>query len=174
MAKRIIKNDETGWIKWYRKSWSDELYFSEPFDKWHAWEDLCLMANSVKNGPAKQSTVLTSLEALKIRWFWSSTCKVRKYLKTLSNTGKITVQSTPSGTLITLVKWDFYQHDNGKKNTVKSAVNNTVQKTQEVFIKKDSEKKTLTNPFPEGKDLARESEDYDGFEDPIEDYGRHK
>ena len=64
------------------------------FDSYHAWIDLCLMADS-------EGTVKTSLEALKNRWFWGSTHKVRAFLDTVSGTDLGTVIKTPNkGTLI--------------------------------------------------------------------------
>ncbi len=71
-----------------------DLYSEEPFDKWHAWIDLCLLADS-------QGAVRTSHEALKNRWFWRSTHKVRAFLDSVEGAGLGAVYSTPrKGTLI--------------------------------------------------------------------------
>ena len=35
---------KVGYIKYYRKSTEDELYFKEPFTKWQAWMDLITLA----------------------------------------------------------------------------------------------------------------------------------
>lgn len=109
------KKKEMPWFKLWRKSDHDELYFSEPFDQWHAWQDLMLMADPEKG------TLKTSLKRLKTRWNWSSIKRVRAYLGTLLGTGKITVEGTPSGTIITLIKWEFYQKDFTKKGKPEKA-----------------------------------------------------
>lgn len=83
-----------GWIKLWREEMHNPLYSEEPFTKWQAWIDLCMRADD--NG-----TVKTSLEALKNQWLWGSKGKVTRYLRTLSETGFVTVYGTPNkGTLI--------------------------------------------------------------------------
>lgn len=119
------KKKEMPWFKLWRKSVRDELYFSEPFDQWHAWQDLMLLADPEKG------TLKTSLKRLKTRWNWSSIKRVRAYLGTLLGTGKITLEGTPSGTIITLIKWEFYQKDFTNKGKPKKAVEGTVEGTQE-------------------------------------------
>lgn len=95
------------------------FYFEEPFTKWQAWIDLCMMADS-------EETVKTSLKALKNRWLWGSTKKVRNYLETVSETGLATVKFTPNkGTLIRINTGNptiRRSGKNGKKETVKETV----------------------------------------------------
>lgn len=115
-----------GWIKLHRKSVENPMYFSEPFDKWHAWTDLLLMvAHEKKQFISKGQLVtlepgqmITSLPILAERWQWSVN-RVRRYLKLLSGMGMCNVSGTAHGTTITVVKWAFYQsegHANGMGN----------------------------------------------------------
>lgn len=120
----MVEKKEFPWIKLWRKSVNDELYLSKSFDEWHAWMDLLLSAN-------EKGTLKTSLKRLKIRWKWSSIKRVRAYLGTLLGTGKITVKGTPTGTVITIVKWGLYQTDFSQKGTPKNAKKGTQKGKQE-------------------------------------------
>lgn len=86
-----------GWVKLWRSDMIENPFYDngqKSFDLYHAWIDLCLMADS-------SGTVKTSLEALKNRWFWGSTHKVRDYLDTVQGMGLGTVTKIPNkGTLI--------------------------------------------------------------------------
>ena len=116
------------WIKLWRSSEKNEFYFSDPFDKWHAWQDLLILADD-------SGTVKTSLRRLKTRWNWSSVRQIVKHLETLSETGQITISGTPSGTVITIVNWEKYQRKKSKNGTRKRQKNDksgTVFGTEEV------------------------------------------
>lgn len=114
-----------GWIKLWRKEMPmNPLYFEEPFTKWQAWVDLRMLADD-------KNTVKTSLEALKNRWLWGSTTKVRNYLKTVSNMGLVTVRSTANKGTQILINTDFMSDNSRTKNTVKNTVSNTVSKIEE-------------------------------------------
>ena len=125
------------WIKLWKKSDRNSLYFEEPFDKWHAWQDLLLLADY-------SGTVKTSLRRLKTRWNWTSVRQVVKHLETLSETGQITINGTPSGTVITIVKWGKYQKDRSKSETPKNAKSGTVSGTKK-NIKEDGEGTSLSS-----------------------------
>lgn len=156
---------EEGWIKLWRKSVNNEFYFGEPFDKWHAWMDLLMMAE-YDSRSGQPGTVKTTLKALKIRWSWPSRRKVWEHLRTLEGKGMVTVKGTPSGTLITIVKWGFYQ-DAG--NTFPNTLGNkkrTPSGTQEyIYIKKnnkedkeDKEKRVSSNEeeiFMTGEEMRK-------------------
>lgn len=120
------------WVKLWRQSERNELYFSEPFDKWHAWQDLMILADD-------SGTVKTSLRRLKTRWNWSSVRQVVKHLETLSETGQIAINGTPSGTVITLTNWEKYQRKSKKNGTPKKPKSETVFGTQEVLIRSSVE-----------------------------------
>lgn len=111
-----------GWIKLWRSEYDNPLFWSVSFDKWHAWIDLCMMAD-------ENETVKTSLEALKTRWSWGSRMKVARFLVTLSETGCVTVKSTPNkGTLIRINTGFFAKNDRKKKRA-----NETVNETDSVI-----------------------------------------
>lgn len=117
-----------GWIRLWRSQMQTDLYTEEPFDKWHAFIDLCLMADS-------QGTVKTSLEALKNRWFWQSTHKVRDYLGTVEGSGLGTVYSTPrKGTLIR-INPEFLGIAKPKKKGKSGTASGTVSGTEELLPK---------------------------------------
>ena len=107
-----------GWIKLYRKSEDNALYFAEPFDKWHAWQDILLMVNHEKREfyskgqlvKLEAGQTVTSIQILAERWKWSEN-KVRRYLRHLSGRGMCHTDGTPNGTLITVVNWALYQGD---------------------------------------------------------------
>lgn len=130
-----------GWIKLWRAERHNPLYKEEPFDKWHAWMDLCMMADS-------EGTVRTSLEALKNQWFWRSTHKVRAFLDTVEGTGLGTVVKTPNkGTLIRINTGFSANHKNKKKGD-KGTVPGTVSGTEEVTSVKEVVGGTSLNISP--------------------------
>jgi len=119
---------DKGWIKLWRAEMNNPLYFSEPFTKWQAWIDLCMMADS-------EGSVRTSLKALKIRWFWGSDHKVRDFLGSVEESGKGSVYYTPNkGTLIRLNTGDS-ANSGSKKKRGKGSVKGSVQGIEEVLPK---------------------------------------
>lgn len=100
------------WVKLWRKSDEDPLYFEEPFDKWHAWQDLIILAD-------EKGELKTSMKRLKIRWKWTSEKRVRAYLGELKGEQKIALKGKPSGTIISLINWAKYQTDFSKKGKPK-------------------------------------------------------
>lgn len=111
-----------GWIKLYRKSIDNPLYNAEPFDKWHAWQDLLLMANHEhkeffsrgKRTTIEAGQIVTSVPILAKRWRWSEN-KVRRFLGSLNGSGMSRADGSANGTLITIVNWAQYQ-DGGSAN----------------------------------------------------------
>lgn len=97
-----------GWIKLHRQIADNELWNDKPFAKGQAWIDLLLMANHEDNGQYKAGCVYTSYEILAKRWGWSRN-KVRRFLGTLTNLQMTTVNGTPNGTVLTLVKYEDFQ-----------------------------------------------------------------
>lgn len=124
----MAKYGYKGWIKLWRASMNDPWYFSEPFTRWQAWTDLCMMADD--NG-----TVLTSLEALKNRWLWGSKGKVARFLGTVNRTGRGTVESTPNkGTLIR-INTGFYADGQKPKKKKNGTANGTENGIEELLLK---------------------------------------
>lgn len=107
-----------GWIKLFRKSVENPMYFEEPFDKWHAWTDLLLMVNHEKKQffskgqliTLEPGQTVTSIPKLAQRWHWSEN-KVRRYLRHLDGSGMCISDGRGNGTLITVVNWAKYQCD---------------------------------------------------------------
>lgn len=96
----------TGWIKYYRQSLKNNIYFCEPFDKWHAWMDILL---SVDRETGK---MMFTANGLADRWKWSRG-KVLRFLSELAENGMVTLDGTirgqHGGTFLSVVKWGFYQ-----------------------------------------------------------------
>ena len=114
---------QQGWIKLHRTIYEDELWLMDaPFDYRSAWLDLLLMANHDSKDivvgaqcfTVRRGQKFTSVRKLADRWHWSEK-KVSRYLGLLESTGKIYKDATHNGTLLTIVKYGFYQ-DSGNTN----------------------------------------------------------
>lgn len=105
-----------GFIKLYRESEDNFLYFSEAFTKWQAWQDLLLLANYQAGSFNVRGNVVKlepgqlgySILTLSKRWKWSRG-KVERFLKLLKNERQIEQQTNSVTTLITIVNWQKYQ-----------------------------------------------------------------
>jgi len=124
-----------GWIKLWREEMHNPLYQEEPFTKWQAWIDLCMLADD-------DGTVRTSLEALKIRWLWGSRGKVARLLRTLCETGCVTVCGTRNkGTLIRI---NTGNSDNPKRaNGTRNGTRNGTKNGNEEFTSKEVDRASL-------------------------------
>ena len=141
-----------GWIKLYRQSTSNPLYFAEPFDKWHAWQDLLLMVNHERKqfiSKGQMVTVepgqtITSIKILADRWHWSVN-KVRRFLGILNESGMCTSNGTPNGTTLTIVNWAKFQSegqaDGTTNGTTDGTPNGTADGTLTRMNKNDKERK---------------------------------
>ena len=113
-----------GWIRVHRAITENPLWTDKPFSKGQAWIDLLLCARfkneklMVKGQIVEvlRGSYLTSEEKLCDRWGWSRN-KVRAYLRTLADEGMIEKKGTPYGTVITIVKYEFYQNDGTAEST---------------------------------------------------------
>ena len=119
---------DTGYIKLFRKALDNELYNEKPFDRWHAFEDIMLLARYsdgklLVDGSIvemKRGQFFTSHRKLADRWGWS-TKKVGNFLKLLSSLSMIEQKGNTSGTLVTLRNYGVYQDsDEVKGNTEES------------------------------------------------------
>jgi hypothetical protein len=109
-----------GFVKLWRASADNSLYFAEEFDKFHAWTDLLLLANFkprtayVRGIPVniEAGQVLAAEEFLADRWGWSRG-KVRRFLKYLSSetVQQISQQKNSVCSIITVLNWHRYQGD---------------------------------------------------------------
>lgn len=105
-----------GWIKLERKILDNPMWEIKPFGFGQAFIDLLLLANHEDalvnfNGrvvEVKRGQHFTSIRKLAKRWGWSEN-KVRRYLGTLMNLRMAEQTNTPNGTLVSIVKYDFFQ-----------------------------------------------------------------
>lgn len=127
-----------GWVKLHRKIQDNPLYFAEPFDKLHAWEDLFLNANH-KPGSFYVRGVEIKLDrgqlgwsevTMATRWKWSRN-KVRRFLHDLKMAQQIEQQAISKITsVITIINYDMYnsehetiQQKDNRRNTNKNDKN---------------------------------------------------
>lgn len=106
-----------GWICVHRSIQDNDIWDDdEPFDRRSAWIDLLLLANHkdkniIFNGhplTVKRGTFITSVRKLSEKWKWSNDRTLR-YLRLLEQLNMITRDSNNSRTLISIVKYDFFQ-----------------------------------------------------------------
>lgn len=130
----MAKKKDKGWVKVYRQITDTRIWTTnEPFDRRSAWIDLLMMANHeersllLRNGHTqivKAGQLFTSTVQLADRWHWSRG-KVNRYLALLSEQGMCTVSGQPSGTLLTLVKYEDFQHGRTADRTANGTTGGT-------------------------------------------------
>jgi hypothetical protein len=128
----------SGWIKLYRSILENPLYFSEDFNRTHAWIDLILLANHkdgffFKRGirvDVKRGQVGYDLDSLGKRWGWSRG-KVERFLIMLENDGQVARQKNNVTSLISIVKYEEYQADDKAKNKANDKPNGNKQECKE-------------------------------------------
>lgn len=130
----MAKKKNKGWISLHRKITDNPMWVSkEPFDRRSAWIDLLLIVNheerviQLRNGEYVTVGVgqcFTSLDHLAKRWNWSRN-RVDRYLKQLSGQGMCTRSGTPSGTLLTIVNYSFYQFGRDTNGATNGATDGT-------------------------------------------------
>lgn len=107
-----------GWICIHRKIQDNAIWNSnKPFDDRSAWIDLLLMVNHKDNDvqignqivTVRKGQRFTSIRKLSMKWNWSRD-RVARYLDMITQAGMIRKDSIHNGTLITIVKYDFFQH----------------------------------------------------------------
>lgn len=175
-----------GWIRLHRKSVENPLYFSEPFDKWHAWTDLLLMVNHehkefISKGQLvtlEPGQTITSMAILAERWHWSVN-KVRRYFKLLVGTGMCTLNGTPYGTTITVVKWAFYQSEGQTNGTANGTTGGTSDGTTGGTLTRNKEYKEYKNrrkSAVRGNQKMSDEEMWEKFLEqvPVEEGGKKK
>jgi DNA replication protein DnaD len=117
-----------GWVLLYRSIRDSWIWEKKPFDPARAWIDLILDANhddgKVFTGSSlvkiKRGQDWVSVRSLAERWGWSKD-RVRKFLKTLESDSMIRINTTPFGTLLTIVNYDNFQiRQDSKRDTKKT------------------------------------------------------
>ena len=134
-----------GYIKLWRSSTDNPLYFSEPFTKWQAWCDLLILANHKKNTVSvrgilvtvEPGQVLAGEEFLAKRWKWSRG-KVRRFMSHLSSktVQQIVQQKNNVCTLLSIVNWNQYQ-SGGTANGTADGTTDRQQTVQQTDIPKN-------------------------------------
>ena len=162
-----------GWIKLYRSSFENKLYFAEPFTKWQAWTDLILLANHkdgfyFNNGRkvlVPRGSVGRSGKELAQRWGWSIN-KVFRFLHFLNmpDVRQVNLQKNNVTTLITILNYDKYQKgeyaewnadedtDGTQTETYKNVKESLVRLNSEKFLKNGTQVTTNGNQGS-GEDL---------------------
>lgn len=128
---------DTGWIKLHRQIQESALWNCEPFSKGQAWIDLVLSANHKDNQivfensffDIKRGQHLTSIRILSAKWKWSAG-KVNRFLKMLEDDDMIKKECFKNGTLLTIVKYDFYQDARNTNGTPTDTPTDTPIDTQ--------------------------------------------
>lgn len=116
----------------WRKIMDNEFYNKGPFDSFHAWTDLILLAYPLNDEKEKPGTLRTSLETLKIRWNWDSRHKVRDFLGRLKGRYMIdykTCSGKGGGVLITITNYETYQRGKPTKKKAKKEDDGTLSGT---------------------------------------------
>lgn len=130
--------DARGWVKLYRQIWSCDVWQAkEPFDRRSAWIDLILLCNHADGDfydgrttiHVERGQFVTSIRHLADRWHWSKD-KVSRYLRHLSRQKMIHITATPTATVITLVKYEFFQSDRDSYKDSKRDTDNDTSKSQ--------------------------------------------
>lgn len=117
-----------GWVKITRSCASHWIYSEKPYDKFHAWVDLILLAShkDVKlliEGELrliKRGSFHTSILKLADRWGWDRK-KVSRFLVSLERDGMVTTDRTTHGTTVTLVNYEKYQGQGTTDNPTNDA-----------------------------------------------------
>jgi hypothetical protein len=129
-----MSNPVNGWIKIHRKIEEWEHYFSEPFDKTHAWIDMLILANhepktlSVRGNlvAIERGELAWSGESLARRWSWSRG-KVLRFLSRLETIQQIVQQKNNILSKIIILNYDKYQQNGTADSTTDGQ--QTVQQT---------------------------------------------
>ena len=151
-----------GWIKLYRQSEENPLYFSEPFDRWHAWQDLLLIVNHERKQFISKGQLITlepgqtvtSDRILAQRWHWSRE-KVRRFLKLLNDTSMCTIKRTTNGTILTVINWAKFQGTQTTDETTNETTGKTTDETTDETLtrmnkndKKEKKGEGIPHPQP--------------------------
>ncbi|WP_020006191.1 DnaD domain-containing protein [Salinicoccus albus] len=164
----------TGWISLHR-SVEDHWMFKEKrtFSKFEAWVALLLMVNH-KDGKTtignqlievKRGQRITSIKQLSENWRWSRT-KVKAYLEMLKDDEMIDIKTTTKYTLVTIANYDFYQSEEGRKNTQKD-INQTSNEHQKDIRKTSTKHQKDTNNNDNNELIMRNNDNNDNKTDDM-------
>ena len=165
-----------GWVLLYRSIRDSWIWEKKPFDPARAWIDLILDANhddgKVFTGSSlvkiKRGQDWVSVRSLAERWGWSKD-RVRKFLKTLESDSMIRINTTPFGTLLTIVNYDNFQIRQDSKRDTKKTPTRTQTGRKPVRNKeglKEELKERKKSDLPSEEETVTED---DGWFDSLED-----
>jgi hypothetical protein len=147
-----------GYIKLWRCSSDNEMYFREPFTMWQAWMDLVMLASYKEKSVIikKQSINLKigqlcwSEIALAARWKWGRT-RLRSFLKLLKTEHQIEQQKNNVTSLITIINYKEYQQTEQQPiqqpNSNRTATEQQPNTNKESIRNKEVKNKDI-KPFP--------------------------
>lgn len=147
--------ENSGWVILSRKI-QDNWIWENP-DMLKAWLDLIFLMNFkdrklIIDGQLKvikRGQYFTSIRNLASRWEWSKD-RVERFLKLLESDEMITRSRTPSGTLLTLIKYEDFQ---GQPDTNKDTDKDT-----------DKDKKNKRKEFNKRKEYKEASPKKNSFD----------
>lgn len=188
--KNIKGKMKRGWIRLYRKSFDNKLYFEEPFTKWQAWIDLLLLAAYedrtfyVRGNPVqlKKGEIAQSTRVLRKRWKWSR-AKVIRYLRALEMEHKVRPQKSNIINRIQIVNFQLYQqtipltspqnplNESTEKPIGESTDESTVIRSKEVKERLKKRIKTIQpkNRYGEFKNVQITKKEYENL---LKTYGK--
>jgi len=110
-----------GWVSIHRQLWENEyLWDDKPFARGQAWIDLVMLVNHHDNYVISHERMvlrgqrILSIRKLADRWGWSRH-KVSDFLNSLQSAGMAKIERATQYVLVTIVNYDLYQSDEGKK-----------------------------------------------------------
>lgn len=117
-----------GWISLHRQIKDNFIWNDKPFSKGHAWIDILLRVNHQPNKVPIGNQVIDliagqtvwSIKDMATSWGWSRT-KVDAYLKVLNREQMLDIKKTSKYTLLTVINWEMYQHEEGQKSIKKAS-----------------------------------------------------
>lgn len=160
--------ESKGWIKLHRKIQDCFIWTDKPYDKARAWVDLLLLTTHsdkklIIDGNIvviHRGSYMTSREKLAQKWGWS-VGKVDRFLSLLKREEMITTDSTPKGTVVTIVNYNEYQvadlqdgitnstaddtSDSTTGSTTDDTLNSTIDGTQNKNVKNEKNVKNVKN-----------------------------
>ena len=154
--------ENSGWVILSRKI-QDNWIWENP-DMLKAWLDLIFLMNFkdrklIIDGQLKvikRGQYFTSIRNLASRWEWSKD-RVERFLKLLESDEMITRSRTPSGTLLTLIKYEDFQ---GQPDTNKDTDKDTDKDTN----KDKKNKRKEFNKRKEYKEASPKKNSFDSFD----------
>lgn len=162
-----------GYIKLHRSSQENILYFSEPFTKWQAWQDMLLIANH-NNGWFFVRGIMVNIErgqlwhsedTLATRWKWSRG-KVRRFLEYLETIQQIVQHKSKVKSIISIINYDKYQWNDTTNSTTNG--HQTVQQTD--TNKNDKNEKEIKKKYGEFENVKLTDIEYDKLQKRFSDY----